>query len=63
MKIKFNSDDGLPLKTMLELYNMGNITQPILDECLYKLQMLEHDTNYQNFCAITTMLSNEHMTQ
>ena len=49
MKVKFNSDDYLPLKKTLELYNMlivvrslfheGNKydTQVLFDECLYKL--------------------------
>ena len=49
MKIKFNSDDDLPLKKTLELYNMiiivrsvfheGNKYYPqvFLDECLHKL--------------------------
>ena len=48
MKIKLNSDDNLPLKKILRLYNsiilvmsafyVGNKYYPIfLDKCLYKL--------------------------
>ena len=49
MKIRFNSDDDLPLKKTLELYSMiiiiGSVfhenykcySQVFLDECLYKL--------------------------
>ena len=56
MKIKFNSDYNLPLKKMIELCNMVILVrsvfhednkyypQDFLDECLYKLQRLEHDT-------------------
>ena len=49
MKIKFNSDDNLPLDAALRLYNLTIIvrfafqednkyyTQVVLDECLYEL--------------------------
>ena len=55
MKIKFNSEDDLPLKKTIELYNMVIVVrsvfhednkyypQDFLDECLYKLKMLEYD--------------------
>ena len=55
MKIKFNSDDNLPLNKVLKLH-MVIVTvssvfqedgkyylQVFLDECLYELQMLEYD--------------------
>ena len=55
MKIRFNSDDDLPLKKTQELDNMIIIVksvfhedkcylQDFLNECLYKLQMLEYDS-------------------
>ena len=56
MKIKFNSDDDLPLNKTLKLHSMiiviravfhGNdkyFPQVFLNECLYKLQMLFYDT-------------------
>ena len=49
MKIKFNSDDDLPLKKMVELQNMVIVVRSVfqednkyyphflLNECLYKL--------------------------
>ena len=49
MKIKFNSDDSLPLNKTLKLHNMTIVKRPIfeedgkyhpqafLDECLYEL--------------------------
>ena len=49
MKVKFNSDDDLPLKKTLDLYKMVILVrsafhedskyylQDFLDECLYKL--------------------------
>ena len=49
MKIKFNSDDKLPLNTMIEIFSMIVVVRAIfhqnnkyyqqisLDECLYKL--------------------------
>ena len=52
MKIKFNSDDELPLKKYIEIPNMTIVARAIflennryypqvfLDECLYKLQPL-----------------------
>ena len=55
MKIKFNSDDDLPLNKTLKLHNMTIIIrsffeedgryypQVFLEECLYELWMLEHD--------------------
>ena len=53
MKMKFNSGDSLPFKKTLGLHNMiivvffheGNKYYPkvFLEECLYKLQMLEYD--------------------
>ena len=58
MKIKFNSDDNLPLNKTLKLHNVTIVTRSVfekngkcylqvyLDECLYELQMLEHDRIY-----------------
>ena len=55
MKVKFNSDDDLPLKKTLKLYNLVIVVRSVfhegtkyypqvfLDECLYKLQLLEYD--------------------
>ena len=55
MKIKFNSDDNLPLNKVLNLHSLTiffrsafpedgkNYPRIFLDECLYKLQMLEYD--------------------
>ena len=55
MKIKFNSDDDLPLNRILKLHNLTIVVssvfqengkyypQVFLDECLYELQMLEYD--------------------
>ena len=52
MKIKFNSDDELPLNKMIELPTMTVVVrviflennkyyqQALLDECLYKLQII-----------------------
>ena len=50
MKIKFNSDDELPLNKTIEIPTMTivilffikitNIVHKFLDECLYKLQMI-----------------------
>ena len=49
MKIKFNSDDNLPLNKILKLYNLTTFVRPVfqednkyylqgfLDVCLYKL--------------------------
>ena len=49
MKIKFNSDDNLPLNKVLKLHNLTTVvrsffqevskyhTQVFLDECLYEL--------------------------
>ena len=49
MKIKFNSNDDVPLKKILELHNMVIVVRSVfhevnkyypkqfLDECLYKL--------------------------
>ena len=49
MKIKFNSDDNLPLNKTLELHNLTIVVRPVfqedskyypqifLDECLYEL--------------------------
>ena len=34
MKIKFNSDDNLPLNKILKLHDL---TKVFLDECLYEL--------------------------
>ena len=36
MKIKFNSDDDLPLIKMLELYSMVIVVRSIFTEYLYK---------------------------
>ena len=55
IKVKSDSDDALPLKKTLELYNMIIVVMSIfhegskyyrqvfLDECLYKLEILEYD--------------------
>ena len=55
MKIKFNLDDHLPIKKTLELHNMVTVVRAVsheenkyylevfLDQCLYKLQMLQYD--------------------
>ena len=55
MKIKFNSDDDLPLNKILELHMLTIIVgsvfeedgkyypQVVLDECLYEVYMLEYD--------------------
>ena len=55
MKTQFNSDSNLLSKKTIELYNMIIFVRSIfhegikyypqvfLDECLYKLQILEHD--------------------
>ena len=55
MKIKFSSDDNLPLNKTLKLYKLTVIVRSVfqgngkyylqvsLDECLYELQMLEYD--------------------
>ena len=55
MKIKFNSDDNLPLNKVRKLDNLTIVvrsffqevskyhTQVFLVECLYELKMLEHD--------------------
>ena len=55
MKIRFESDDNLLLNITLKLYILTLIVksffqednkyypQVLLDECLYELQMLEHD--------------------
>ena len=52
MKIKFNSDDELPLNKMIELPTMTVVVrviflendkyyqQALLDECLYKLRII-----------------------
>ena len=58
MRIKFNSDDNLPLNNILKLH-MLTITarsvfeedgkyypQVFLDECLYKIEMLEYNRIY-----------------
>ena len=57
MKIKFNSDDTLPLNKTLKLHNIKIIIrsafkkdgkyypQVFLYKCLYELQMLEYDRN------------------
>ena len=44
MKIKFNSNDNLPLDKILSLYNLAIVVrsakyypQDFLDECLYEL--------------------------
>ena len=58
MKIKFNSDDDLPLNKTLKFYNMvifvrlafhkGNryYAQVFLDKCWYKLQILVEKCSY-----------------
>ena len=58
MKIKFNSDDNLPLDKLNKIVKLNNLTvivrsaseedgkyypQVCLDECLYELYMLEYD--------------------
>ena len=55
MKIKFNSDDNLPLNKILKLHMLTIIVRSVfkedgkcypqffLYECLYELQMLEYD--------------------
>ena len=55
MKINFKSDDDVPLNKTIELHSIIVIViavllkdrkyypQIFLDECLYKLQMLEYD--------------------
>ena len=52
MKIKFSSDDDLPLKKTLDLCNMVIVVRAVFhednkyylqDECLYKLKMLKHN--------------------
>ena len=55
MKIKFNSNDNLPLNKTLKLPNMAIVIRSVfeehgkfyhqvyLDECLYELWMLEYD--------------------
>ena len=55
MKIKFNSDNNLPLNKTLKLHNMTIVVRSVfeekgefypqiyLDECLYELQMLEYN--------------------
>ena len=55
MKIKFNSDDNLPLNKILNLHNLTiavrsvfqedkqYYSQVFLDECLHELKMLEND--------------------
>ena len=53
MKIKFNSDDNLPLNKRLKIHNMAIVIrsvfeedgkyypQALLDECLYEIEMLK----------------------
>ena len=51
MKITFSSDDDLPLKKKLKLYNEAIVVRSVqkistkifLDECLYNLLMLQYD--------------------
>ena len=55
MKIKFNSDDDLPLNEILTLHTLTVIVRSVfkedgkcylqvfLDECLYESQMLKYD--------------------
>ena len=55
MKIKFNSDDGLPLNKQLKFRSITIIVRSVfeesgkyypqifLDECLYEVQILEHE--------------------
>ena len=54
MKVKFNSDDNIPLKKTVKLYNMIIAIKSVfhwynkyylhvfLEECLYRLQMLRN---------------------
>ena len=55
MKIKFNSDDDLPLNKILDLHMLTIIVRSVfekhgkyypqifLDDCLYEVQILEYD--------------------